>query len=187
MNFPLNKIWSVLLIASLPVISPAQKVKIEYDKGTDFLKFKSYTWAELTTAPSRPLLYWNIVTSVDAKLKTRGLTRTESNGDLILVPEGGVGLGFNVAAGTPILSTSTGPPPALDATMWTGASGSGNLMAPYVAEGTLILTFVDRATNKVVWIGTVSQKLDIEKKNKSLELVEKSIVKLLKEFPPARK
>jgi hypothetical protein len=53
-----------------------------------------------------------------------------------------------------------------------------------VPQGTLVLELVDRSTNNVVWTGSVSQKLDIEKKDKSLELVGKAVVKLLKEFPP---
>jgi hypothetical protein len=60
-------------------------------------------------------------------------------------------------------------------------------MAPYVPEGTLALTFVDRASNKVVWCGTVTEKLDIENKKKSLERVDKAIAKLLKQFPPKGK
>jgi hypothetical protein len=38
-----------------------------------------------------------------------------------------------------------------------------------------------------VWSGTVSEKLDIENKKKSLELVDKAIAKLLKQFPPKGK
>jgi hypothetical protein len=60
-------------------------------------------------------------------------------------------------------------------------------MAPYVPEGTLALTFVDRPSNKVVWCGTVTEKLDIENKKKSLERVDKAIAKLLKQFPPKGK
>jgi hypothetical protein len=60
-------------------------------------------------------------------------------------------------------------------------------MAPYVPEGTLILTLVDHSSNKVVWTGTVTEKLDIEKKDKSLERIDKAIVKLLKQFPPKKK
>jgi hypothetical protein len=88
--------------------------------------------------------------------------------------------GLNVAASTPIL-------PTYDAAMWAGASGPSNLMAPHVPEGTLMLTFVDRLSNKVVWTGTVTEKLDIENKNKSLERAEKSVGKLLKQFPPNKK
>jgi hypothetical protein len=46
------------------------------------------------------------------------------------------------------------------------------------------LQFVDRSANKLVWGGTVSQKLDVENKKKSLDLIDKSILKLLKDFPP---
>ncbi len=66
--------------------------------------------------------------------------------------------------------------------MWTGTTGYSTA-GVFEAEGTLVLTFVDRASNKVVWSGSVRQKLDIEKKNKSLELANKAVIKLLKKFP----
>lgn len=62
-----------------------------------------------------------------------------------------------------------------------------NLMAPYVPEGTLMLTLVDRVSNKVVWTGTVTEKLDNQNKQKSLERIDKAVVKLLKQFPPHKK
>jgi hypothetical protein len=117
---------------------------------------------------------------VDNALKTKGLTRTEQDGDLVLIPAGGVEFGLNMAATTPIL-------PTYDPTTWIGSAGPSNLMAPYVPEGTLILTLVDHSSNKVVWTGTVTEKLDIEKKDKSLERIDKAIVKLLKQFPPKKK
>jgi hypothetical protein len=66
--------------------------------------------------------------------------------------------------------------------MWTGSTGSSTA-AVYVTEGTLVLTFVARASNQEVWSGSVKQKLDIEQKNKSLELVDKAVIKLLSRFP----
>jgi hypothetical protein len=39
----------------------------------------------------------------------------------------------------------------------------------------------------VVWSGTAKVKLDVERKSKSLELIDKSIIKLLKGFPPGTK
>jgi len=176
-----------LLMASLSLSSFAQKVKVGYDKQTNFLNFKSYTWAEPAMPPVRPLLYESIVASIDSQLKTKGLVRVGKDGDLTLIPAGGLDFGFNVAAGTPILPTLGGPPPMIDATMWTGATGPSNLMAPLVSEGTLMLTFVDRSTNKVIWTGIVREKLDIERKDKSLQLVTKAIGKLLKRFPPTTK
>jgi len=55
---------------------------------------------------------------------------------------------------------------------------------PAVPDATLLFEFVDRAANLIVWAGTVTQKLDIERKTKSLELANKAVAKLLKQFPP---
>lgn len=178
--------WTLLLIATFSIGAFAQKVDVGYDKGVDFQKFKTYTWAEPSMPPTRPLLYAKITDSIDYELQQKGLSRVDKDGDLILVPAGGMEFGLNMAAGTPILPTYGGAPPAVNATMWTGATTGGNLMAPYVPEGTLALTFVDRTGNKVVWSGTVKEKLDVEQKNKSLQRIDKAIAKLLKKFPPSK-
>jgi hypothetical protein len=115
------------------------------------------------------------------------LTRTESDGDLILVPVGGMEYGINNAVGTPVIASFSGAPPAIDATMWTGAGGQSHLMATYVSEGTLMLNLVDRRSNKITWSGSVTQKLDMQNKSKSEKLVDKAVVKLLKDFPPKKK
>jgi hypothetical protein len=137
--------------------------------------------------PTRPLLYASIIGSIDHELKSKGFERTEGEGDLTLVPEGGTEFGLNQAAGTPMLPTRSGVPVAIDATMWTGAGGSAASMGMYVPEGTLKLDFIDRTANKIVWSGTVNVKLDLERKSKSLEVIDKAILKLLKKFPPENK
>ena len=188
MYFEKNRIWmSVALVALVIANAAAQKVQVGYDKSVDFSRYKSYTVAEPGMQPTRPLLYASILGSVDHELNAKGFARTQSEGDLIVVPEGGSEFGLNQAAGTPISPTYSGPPPALNATMWTGAAGYAPSVGTYVPEGALRLDFVDRTANKVVWSGTVKVKLDIEKKSKSLELIDKAIAKLLKEFPPEKK
>ena len=172
------------MLATLSLSAWAQKVKVGYDKGTDFGKFNTYSWAAPSVPVTRPHLYDTVIGSVDMELRAKGLARVDREGDLILVPASGMEMNVNVAVGTPILPTYVGPPPTIDATMWTGATGPSNLMAPYVPEGTLVLTFVDRASNKEVWTGMVKEKLDLQNKMKSLERVQKAIAKLLKKFPP---
>lgn len=175
-----------LSITLLSVLTFAQKVKVGYDKSVDFSRFRSYTWAEPDKPPARPLLYANIVGVVDDELKAKGLLKA-NHGDLILIPAGGMEYGLNSAASTPVTPNFNGPMPALDATMWTGAGGPSNLMAMYVPEGTMMLTFVDRGANKVIWSGTVVEKLDVEQKMKSLERINKAITKLIQQFPPRKK
>jgi Domain of unknown function (DUF4136) len=179
MNPNLMKMGIYTLVVALPVAALAQKVRVGYDKGTDFQKFRSYTWAAPTMPATRPLLYASVVGWVDEQLKAKGLTRTEKDGDLTLIPAGGMEFGLNQAVNTPIL-------PTYDPTTWIGSAGPSNLMAPYVPEGTLMLTLVDRVSNKAVWTGSVTEKLDIENKEKSLERVDKAITKLLKQFPPKK-
>lgn len=175
-----------LAIAFLSVLTFAQKVRVGYDKSVDFSRFRSYTWSEPDKPPARPLLYANIVGVVDDELKAKGLVKA-NNGDLILIPAGGMEYGLNSASSTPVTPNFNGPMPALDATMWIGAGGPSNLMATYVPEGTMMLTFVDRGTNKVIWSGTVVEKLDAEQKMKSLERINKAITKLIQQFPPKKK
>ncbi len=188
MQLKVTRLWIVLLLALVPASSAcAQKVRIGYDKSADFSRYTSYTWAEPNVPPARPLLYATIVGSIENELHSKGLAQTQADGDLVLVPAGGIGFGLNSAAGQPILGTYGGGPAAIDATMWTGAGGSAAAMTTIIPEGTLTLSFVDRRANKVVWSGTVSVKLDLEHKTKSVELIYKAISKLLQGFPPRKK
>jgi len=177
---------ATLFFAVLTGISFAQKVEVGYDKTADFLKYKTYQWAEPTMPVTRPLLYATVVSSIDGELNSKGFTRIDKNADLVLIPAGGIGFATVVTGGKPLSPTFTGPPPSVNATVWTGAEGGGELM-PAVPDGTLVLEFVDRAANRIVWSGTVSQKLDIEEKNKSLDLAGKAAAKLAKQFPPKAK
>jgi Domain of unknown function (DUF4136) len=183
-HFRWNLRLCILCVAVLGSFAFAQKVKTGYDKSADFSKYKTYTWTAPGMPPTRPLLYATVVDAIDGELSSKGLQKVDKDGDLTLIPAGGIEYGNNIAAGSPIIGTYSGAPPAMNATMWTGATGPSALQGPYVPQGTLVLEFVDRMAGKVIWTGSVSQKLDIEKKNKSLELVGKAVVKLLKQFPP---
>ncbi len=181
-----NRVGIYLWVMAFPLIACAQKVRVGYDKGTDFLKFKTYSWGEPTMPVTRPLVYAGIVGLIDMELKAKGLARAERDSDLVLIPAGGMEYGLNQAASAPILPTY-GSQPVIDSTNWMGPGGPSNLMAPYVPEGTFVLTVIDRVSNKMIWTGTVKEKLDIENKTKSLQRIDKAIVKLLKQFPPKKK
>ncbi len=182
------RLWIALLLALVSASNAgAQKVRVGYDKSADFSRYTSYTWADPGVPPARPLLWASMVGYIEDELVSKRLVRTPADGDLILVPAGGIGFGFNAAAGQPILGTYSGSGPAIDATMWTGAAGAAAATTTIVPEGTLMLSFVDRRANKVIWTGTVTVKLDMEHKTKSVELIYKAISKLLQGFPPRKK
>ena len=183
------KLTKWILLAAISAIATncyAQKVAVGYDKSIDFSKYKTYTWAQPAMPPVRPVLFETVCGRTEVELQSKGLTKLLKDGELTLIPSGGIGFGFAGEASTPYSPTYGGAPPVLNATMWTGPTGTSSA-GVYVTEGTFMLTFVDRATNTVVWSGSVRQNLDIEKKNKSLELANKAVTKLLHKFPPKKK
>jgi len=179
-----NKLFMVTFVMGLAASLAAQKVKVGYDKSVDFSKFKTYTRLEPSTPPTRPLLYNFVVNSIDSQLSAKGLQRVDKDGDLVLKLAGGVDYGISVTSGPPLTSSYSGPAPAINSTMWTGANGGQGELMPAEPEAGLELQFVDRARNQVVWSGTVTQALDQGDKPKSLELASKAVAKLLKRFPP---
>ena len=84
----MGSLFIILWLAAVPSFSFAQKVKVGYDKGVDFSKYKTYTWQEPAMPPTRPHLYATVIGSVDGELHSKGLSRIDQNGDLILIPAG---------------------------------------------------------------------------------------------------
>jgi hypothetical protein len=175
-----------LAIATLFVLSAsAQKVKVGFDKSADFSKFKTYSLVLPKRQTSRVLLYESVMGSIKQELDEKGLHQQETGGDLTVIPKGGVeyGLGsYNPLADT----CEKCQAPLQDPVQWSGSappSGSSGKPQP---KGTLEVDMVDRETNKLVWSGTVVQKLEPTNVDKSLELVGKAINKLFTEYPPGK-
>ena len=84
-----KSLMAMFLVIMAITSATAQKIKVGYDKSVDFSRYKTYTVAEPGIQPTRPLLHASIVGSLDHELKSKGFARTESDGDLILIPEGG--------------------------------------------------------------------------------------------------
>lgn len=179
-----------LLLAFVLLFAPrgiAQKVKVGYDKSVDFSKYKSYSLQPPATPSSRPLVYASVVGTIQNELESKGLVNVAKDGDLTLIAAGDLGYGLSSTEGLLSDSCKNCQAPLRDPRPWAGnpppPSGSSGKPAP---KGTLELSFVERESNKLVWSGTVVQKLDEDKKNESLQLIAAAITKLLTEFPPKR-
>jgi hypothetical protein len=192
MNPKMRKLQVLLLFAALSITcASAQKIKTGYDKTADFSKYKSFSLREPSKTPDRPILYASVMGTVTDDLKAKGLTHLDKGGDLLVVPTGG--LGYDVASIPGVLSDSCAEcqRPAVDA-QWVGfqavnqASAGGGSSGKPMAKGTLELDFVDHATDKVVWTGSVVQKLNPDKQDKSLQQIAAAINKLLAEYPPKK-
>jgi hypothetical protein len=164
----------------------AQKIKVGYDKSADFSKYRSYTWHAPPITQTRPLLRVNVIGAIRSELETKELVSMDKDGDLTLITQGGIDYGFGNSSGVTDDSCANCQKPLVDPMQWTGQMGPPGGGGAGLPKGTLELRFIDRVSNKVVWDGTVVQKLDPDKKEQSLEKVNTAIHKLLLEFPPKK-
>jgi Domain of unknown function (DUF4136) len=81
----LSVVWMALLLM-IAYSAFAQDVRFNFDKNTDFSKFKTYKWVVLKdAAPVNDILDKDIKSSVDAQLATKGLSKVDSdNADLFI-------------------------------------------------------------------------------------------------------
>jgi len=180
--------FQILLVAGLLAAGCfAQKVTVGYDKSVDFSKYKTYTFPEPDTGTGRPILYMNVVSTIRSELEAKGLVSVDKGGDLTVIAKGGFAYGSISDAGITSDSCANCKAPLRDPMEWTGEAAPPGVSSTPLPKGVLALNLVDTATNKLVWSGSVSQKLDPEKKQKSLEKAHAAIVKLLMEFPPQKK
>jgi Domain of unknown function (DUF4136) len=173
-------------VAVFSVGSFAQKVNVGYDKSVDFSKYKTYTFPE-PSATGRPILYMNVVSTIRSELEAKGLKSVDKDGDLTVIAKGGFAYGSSSDAELTSNPCPNCKAPLRDPMEWTGEAAPPGAGSAPLPKGVLALNFVDRATNKLVWSGTVMEKLDPEKKQKSLEKAHAAIKKLLTEFPPRKK
>lgn len=175
----------LLVWLALPAFS--QKVKTGYDKAIDFTQYKTYSWADLNQARSRPIVAELVIGNIKHELENKGFQEVDANPDLLLFPAGGFDATFAMSAGYPVGNYLT-VPITIERATWVGpVTVTTEGMSPVVQTGTLNLAFIEPKTGRLVWEGTVSDKFDFEDKKESINRVEKCVAKLLKDFPPRKK
>jgi hypothetical protein len=176
----------VFAVAVSSTLAFAQKVNVDYDKSVDFSRYKSYTLERPVAQPAKPLLYAQVVGSIQSELEAKGLIRKDTDGDLTLILSGGLDYGLG---GLPTTDDSCKncQAPLRDPMEWPGRSGPPGVGGKPQPNGNLQMSFVDPLAKKTVWSGTVTQKLDPDKKEKSLKKANEAVKKLLANFPPSKK
>jgi len=179
-------IWMAILLV---VASTAfgQDVRYNFDKDSDFSKFKTYKWVALKGAnPVDDIMDKQIKEAIDAQLATKGLTKVEGDDANLFV-------GYQTAVGTEKQFTSYdtgwGYGPGWYGRGWYGSGGgmtTGQTSTLYT--GQLAVDMYNSAGHDLVWRGVVSKSLDPkakpEKRQKNLT---KALTKLFKNYPPKAK
>jgi hypothetical protein len=146
----------------------AQNVDYTFERGTDFLKYKTFTVRDGTSAyhvEAEKL----IMDAVERELTLNGLTRDDEYFDLI--------------AYTYALSDRQTLDALADPDYWEFITGGNSQSAWAFGAGTIVVDLVDPATDVVVWraaaAGTVKGSFD-----RMAKRTEKAIGKMFRNYPP---
>lgn len=165
----------------------AQDVRYNFDKQTDFSKFKTYKWVVLAGGTRLDdLKDKQIRAAVDAQLAAKGLSKAPAEEtDLFVTYQAAVDKekGFTAyGSGMP-----WGYGPGWGFGGWYGGMSSTMVsgQTTTIFVGQLVVDMYDAAQKNLIWRGVVSKTLDPkaepEKQEKNLN---KAVTKLLANYPP---
>ncbi|MGA8042700.1 MAG: DUF4136 domain-containing protein [Terracidiphilus sp.] len=166
----------------------AQDVRYNFDKNTDFAKFKTYKWVPIKDAATfNDIIDKMIKDTVDAQLATKGLTKTDTDSaDLYIGYQGAVMQEKEFSS----YNTSWGYGSGYYRGGWYGGPSSGYTtgQTTTIYVGQIAVDMYDTANKDLVWRGIVSKTLDMKAKpDKQQKNLTKAMTKLFKNYPPKPK
>jgi hypothetical protein len=170
-----------LLAASTAV---AQEVRYNFDKDTDFSKFRTYKWVPIKDASKvDDLLDKQIKDAVDAELAKKGLSKTDADtADLYIGYQVGIGKEKQFTS----YDTGWGYGRGWYRGGWYGSGGgmtTGQTSTIYV--GQLAVDMNDSKNHDLVWRGLATKTIDPKAKpDKQQKNLANAVAKLLKNYPP---
>jgi len=154
----------------------AQDVKTNYMPGTDFSKYKTYKWVTIEGGQHpNQIVDAEIKRAVDAQLVAKGLTKTDSD-------KADVYVGYQVAVDQEKQWNGYGMGGGM---RW---GGMATATSSTINVGTLVLDMYDPIQKKLVWTGNATKTIDPSKsQEKNQQNLDKSMQKLLKNYPPKQR
>lgn len=153
----------------------AQKVNVDWDRGTDFSKFKTYAW-QPSPDPAKELWDQRVIDGVNQQLQAKGFQLVTSNPQLWVVytahikhEQQVVGTGYNMG-------------PYWGWGYWGGPTTTTYNTYTY-KEGTLVVEIADNNGRTLLWRGSATDTL-ADNSDKNIKKLNSAISKLFKNFPP---
>src|SRR5216684_3782288 len=157
-------------------VASAQQVKTDYDRGTNFAQYKTYSWENVKTKDQ--LDVDRIKSAVNAALAVKGWTQVESGGDVSVIA---VEMTQNQQSLNTFYDGFGG------GWGWRRFGGGGFGEATTTTEtykvGTLVVDLFDAKTKQLLWRGSSSDTLS-NNSNKNIKNLDKGVEKMFKKFPP---
>lgn len=165
----------IVMIACLALVScSTADTRVDYDRSINFSKYKTFALYKqgLDSLKLNDLDKKRVINSLISNLEQKGLKLSEKQPDLL------INVGYYTKERTTV-SNAQSP------SLW----GYNPWMYPnnqsynQYDEGTIIIDFVDRSTNQLVWeaLGTG---FDVSRIDKKEELIPNIVEKMLYKYPP---
>lgn len=165
-----------------PALAAAQKVSYDYEKSANFAAFKTFALKEGTPV-GQPLIDQRIVAAIEAELTAKGLTRSETNPDLVVVYH----IAFDKEKDISTFSSGYGGGYGPYGYGWGGgwAGGTTQTTVRDITIGTLVVDIADAAKKQMVWRGMATKQVDAQTKpEKRDKNIANAMKKIFKNFPP---
>jgi hypothetical protein len=175
MNLQRELFASVGIVLLAAGASFAQQVKTDYDRGTDFSQYKTYSWEKVQTQD--PLWVDRIKAAVNAAMASKGWTQVQSGGNVAIVA-------MEVTRNQRTLDTFYNG--FGGGWRWGGGFGDSTTTVNTYAVGTLVVDLFDATSKKLIWRGSSTDTLS-NKSAKNIKALDKGVEKMFNHFPPGEK
>ena len=157
-------------------VASAQQVKTDYDRGTNFAQYKTYSWENVKTKD--PLDADRIKNAVNAALAAKGWTQVDTGGDVSVVA-------MEITSTQQTLNTFYNGMGG--GWGWRRFGGGGFGEATTTTDtykvGTVVVDLFDSKTKQLVWRASESDTLS-NNSDKNIKNLDKGVDKMFKHFPP---
>ena len=173
---------TLLAVSTLSFSAHAQKIHVTYDKSLSFSSFKTFAWAP-RSAVAHPMLAADIVGAIEDELTARGLTRVDSNPDLIVQVYGSVDSDSTFYSNDPLYMGTGGVPPfdpSMTGPAFVGAWGNSTVT---IHKGDMVVDLIQASAKKLIWRGMAMQNISSQNPDKLMSEVNNAISKMFKEYP----
>lgn len=171
------RIAALVSIATLVLLSTttlAQEVVYDFDRATDFSKFRTYAWVRGTVLAD-DFNHNRIVNAVTTQLARKGLLRAETGAtpDLLVAYHASFDRDLQITG----FSSGWGP-------YRFGPARSGVARTETIVTGTLAVDLVDARTHTIVWRAVASKEIDVKADASKRERnINKAAERMFKNYP----
>ena len=169
--------FAILVLALLTTSSAvAQKVNVDWDRGTDFSKFHTYAW-QPSTHSAKGLWNQRVIDAVNTQLQAKGFNLVDANPDLWVVYSN------SIKKNQQVVGTGYNMGPAWGWGYGWGGPTTTTYQTYTTREGTLIVDIADANGHQLLWRGSATNSI-ADNSDKNIKTLNNAVNKLFKNFPP---